>query len=494
MKILKDPMHLVLATLSLATLVTGIVFTRPMISNIQSRHEIGAVEVYETTGNRSKLMARQNDLLFQEEGSGNTVISVDPSTKHQEVIGLGASLTHSSAYNINNSQYKNEMLDAFFSSDKGSAFNVLRLPIGSSDFTTYVDGEIRHFTLNDTENVTPDPELSEFNIDIDRVDLLPVLKEIQEMNDDLVTVSAPWSPPAWMKTSNSLYSGSLKTEYEEVYVEYLLKYLLSYEEEGVDIDYISIQNEPYHGNSTHPVMFMEYDQAIRISIMLGEAMQEEGLDTMIMGWDHNTDVTEYGLELLDDEKANEYISGIAFHGYYGDVFDIEHAFNLIHDAYPEKDLYFTEITAGDWSVDFANNISYSMQNVISGSFNNYGRMVLYWNLVLDEDNGPVLGGGDNSHGLFTRANNDAWFSKSAEYYALSHVSRFIHSDEGNARVIDVESSNEMIVASAFERADGRIVLVLTNMSDRFPETAEIHYGDRVIEYELQQQSVVTFVW
>lgn len=486
--------NILLVLVSIGLIILTVIILPSARFNLSQNRVIDRVEVYETSGNRSKLFERQADLVFSGDATGNTLVTINPFNKSQSVIGLGAALTHASAYNINRSDFREVMIHDFFNTETGSAFNVVRLPIGSSDFTTYVDGEMKHFSLNDTPNNTPDPNLNHFNIDQDLIDLIPVMKSIQEVNPNIVTVGAPWSAPAWMKDSNHLYYGSLLEEYEDAYARYLLKYVLTYKQQGIDIDYISIQNEPYHVQSNYPTMFLDYDQAIRITIRLGELFRQNKLNTKIMGWDHNTDVPEYGLYLLESNEARKYVKGIAFHGYYGGADELKFAFETILESYPNQELYFTEVTAHDGSVDFASNISYAMQNVISPTFNNRGKMVLYWNLVLNENNGPVLGGGDDSHGLFRIANDDSWFTKSAEYYALTHVSKFTYASDFSTRAIQADSSNEMIVASAFLRKDGKVVLVVTNTSDRFSEWVEVEYFGQRFVYEVQPQSVVTFVW
>lgn len=85
-------------------------------------------------------------------------------------------------------------------------------------------------------------------------------------------------------------------------------------------------------------------------------------------------------------------------------------------------------------------------------------------------------------------------SKNSAYYAMAHVSKFIRTEEGKARVIACESDNPEILASAFLRADGHAVCVVTNLSDKYANSVDVTYDNKDFTYEIQPQSVVTFVW
>lgn len=474
-----------LLVITTSLIVTAIYFPK-MLKNVEGRVVNHVVEVYETTGNKSKLLQRQSDLVFDEDIYGNTLVTINDEETYQEITGFGAAMTHAAAYNIENSIHRDDIIKDFFSPSEGAGFNVVRIPIGATDYAP------SHFTLNDSDS--PDETLSKFNLDTDEETIIPVLQSALTYNPDIEFVAAPWSAPAWMKTTNSLYSGSLKEEYETVYANYLLKFVLSYQAEGIDISYLSIQNEPYHSIANYPNMFMDYDQSIRIINILGPMLEKNDLDTQIIAWDHNADGYDYGLEVLRDEQAYAYVSGVAFHGYYGNGYDLSYAFQQVYSEFPEKEIYFTEMTAGDWSVDFASNISYALQHNILPTMNNNGSFALYWNLILDEDNQPYMGGAGNSNGLMTLLNDDSTYVKNAEYYALSHLSQFLELDQGIAKRIATESSNDMIMVSAFERHDGKKVVILLNTSDLLDEEVEISYDGMQIVYTLEPQSVVTLVW
>ena len=91
-----------------------------------------------------------------------------------------------------------------------------------------------------------DSSLQSFDIAPDRKFKLPMIKMAQEkIGDDLVFYISPWSPPAWMKTNNHmLRGGELKKEFYQTWADYFIKYIKSYEAEGLPVWGLTIQNEP----------------------------------------------------------------------------------------------------------------------------------------------------------------------------------------------------------------------------------------------------------
>ncbi|MFA9397584.1 MAG: glycoside hydrolase family 30 beta sandwich domain-containing protein [Clostridiaceae bacterium] len=487
----------IVSIISVITFVT--IFTS--CSNQLSQY----IEVYETTGTKSKLLTRQTDLEFKDinNDSDNAIFMIDEKAKEQEIEGFGVAITHSSAYVLMqiDKERREQILKDLFSKEDGAGFELIRLPIGASDYAGMVDGELKHFTLDDVASGDNDVDLEKFNIDVDLETIIPVVKEILEINPNVKIVSTPWSAPAWMKNTNSLYGGSLLEENEDVYTEYLIKYLKMYKEQGISIKYLTLQNEPMLGNSNYPVMLMGEYQQLSLVKKLGKKFASSGFkDTKILAYDFNYsekigDITKDFIDtVLGDKTAQKYVEGVAFHGYENDgLEDFVPGFSYVNDKYNKMSLV-TEMTEGKWSVDFANNLSYSLTNVVLGPLNYYSAGTIYWNAVLYEDGSPVLGGGENSLGVISVA-DDGVNEKGAAYYAMAHISKFINCQNGKAPVRLVsECESPNIIAVAIKRGDGKIVTVLHNTSSRFPESVDIQYKNKSFTYEIQPQSVVTFIW
>ncbi len=265
-------------------------------------------------------------------------LTIDAGTTFQTIDGYGGTLTGSSAYLFRqmSADKRAAILKQLFDPKEGIGLESLRISIGASDFSlalyTYCDEQgLQNFSI---------PE-------IDKRDLIPVLKEILAINSNVKLIASPWSPPAWMKSSNNLNNGTLKgTEVYNDYAEYFVKYIQAMKSEGITIDAITLQNEADFESGVHPSMKMSWEeQATIIGSFLGPKLKAAGLDTKILILDHNFDIYSYAINVLKNSVANPYIDGTAFHGYNGKPSAID---NVIAQ-FPDKSIYQTELSGGDWN-------------------------------------------------------------------------------------------------------------------------------------------------
>ncbi len=298
-----------------------------------------------------------NDRYFGASCSSPTALEVNISTNeiYQEIEGFGASLTNSSAWLIDNSTRRDEIIEKLFSPDSGIGISYIRLAMGSSDF---VEGS--HYSYAETLD---DMDLSDFSIDRDRENIIPVLQDILAINPDLKIMGSPWSAPGWMKTSGQFVCGgygSLKKEMYAVYADYFVKFIEEYALEGIPIDAITIQNEPLYCPWNYPGMIMSgEEQRDFVKYHLGPKFEENGIDTKIVIFDHNWDGTwddgspqtgafDFIEAVYDDPLAVSYIDGTAFHGYDTGNASFQ---SEIYNLNPNKSIYFTERTnITDWCV------------------------------------------------------------------------------------------------------------------------------------------------
>ncbi|HEX2693555.1 MAG TPA: glycoside hydrolase family 30 beta sandwich domain-containing protein, partial [Gemmatimonadaceae bacterium] len=214
-----------------------------------------------------------------------------------------------------------------------------------------------------------------------------------------------------------------------------------------------------------------------------------GIRTLIWDWDHNWDVPESPLEVLADTAARKYVQGVAWHCYAGDV----SAQSKVHDAYPDKDTYFSECSGGEWSPKFAENLKWFVATLVIGAPRNWARSVALWNLALDEKFGPHLGGCGNCRGVVTIDTTSGTYTKNVEYYALAHASKFARA--GSYR-IESETPDKDIATVAFKnatRGDTSRVLIVLNNADR-ARSVRVDTGERSARVTLPAGSVATLRW
>src|SRR5437870_11156234 len=148
-----------------------------------------------------------------------------------------------------------------------------------------------------------------------------------------------------MKTSGSMIRGALLPSAYSPLAKYFVRFVEEYETAGVPIYAVTMQNEPMYVPNNYPGMNMTApEQAEFLATYLGPAFRDEHLKTKIMVFDHNWDLIEYPIEVLSTRKAAAFAAGTATHCYGGNVT----AQNELHERFPDKDIWLTECSGGDW--------------------------------------------------------------------------------------------------------------------------------------------------
>jgi glucosylceramidase len=442
-------------------------------------------QVWITTANQSRLLSQDPDLSIRSTpDASSVVIDVDESTVYQEMIGFGAAFTDASAYLIQNKlgAQHDAIVRELFGRDPGLGLSFMRVPMGASDFST------QDYSYDDMPAGQTDSTLAHFSIDPDRANKLPLLKAALGVNPQLKLVASPWSPPGWMKTTGSLIQGTLRPEAYDSFADYFRRFVQSYAAEGIPVFAVTIQNEPAFEPSDYPGMRL--DPPVRAEIVgkhLGPLFAASGIQTRILEWDHNWDLPNSPMAVLSDPTARSYVSGVAWHCYAGSV-DVQ---DNVHAAYPDKDAYFTECSGGAWAPVFADNLKYFVGTLVIGATRGWAKGVALWNLALDENGGPHLGGCGNCRGVITINSATGAVTRNVEYYALAHASQFVRP---GAHRIASSTNVSGLQSVAFKNADdGSKILIVLNTASADVSFA-VHTAGKAILYTLPAGAVVTIRW
>lgn len=443
-----------------------------------------AVQVYVTTGDRARLLSREADVSLEASAAVTAVIEVDTTKVYQEMVGFGASLTDASAWLIQHkltAAQREALLQDLFGPPPGAGFSFIRVDMGASDFSR------SHYSYNDLPAGRIDPEITAFSIAADQAETIPILKRALVINPQLTVMASPWSAPAWMKTTGSMIKGTLKPEAYAAFALYFKRFIEAYAAEGIPMWAITVQNEPHFEPDNYPGMRLDPAQRARFSgQFLGPLLERSGIRTRILDWDHNWDEPNSPLQVLADTAARRYIAGVAWHCYGGDVA----AQSTVHEAYPDKDAFFTECSGGAWAPNFADNLVWTTGNLIIGSVRHWSRGVLMWNLALDENHGPHLGGCGNCRGVVTINSASGEVTRNEEYYAFAHASRFVRP---GARRIASSSGVQGLESVAFRNVDGSIVLLVLN-TNAMPAEFGVRAHGRGFRHTLSGRTVATYLW
>jgi glucosylceramidase len=444
------------------------------------------VKVWMTTSDGGQRLAPQSIVTFTpDNGSNSRLIRVNENITYQIMAGFGASFTDSSAWlahQLSPAVYQN-LMTQLFDYTEGIGLSLLRQPMGATDYARSV------YSYDDIPGGS-DVALSNFSVHHDQADIIPVIQRALQMNPALKVIASPWSPPAWMKTTGSMMGqtngtqSSLKPDCYSAYANYFVKFIQAYREQGIPIYAVTVQNEPHYAPAHYPGMFMSaQEQSNFINYHLGPALAASQLGTKILGWDHNWDNTDFAATVLS--SAGNYVAGSAWHCYGGQA----SAMTTIHNAFPQKEIWFTEGSGGSWVGNGSWHDSFmdQMMHVIRIP-RNWAQSIIWWNIALDQNNGPSLLSNSTCRGMVTIAGGD--FTKNVDYYTMGHISKFVL--PGAVR-IDSNTFMNDLEDVAFKNPDGSKVLIVSNRTAA-AKTFKVAWGSNSFTYSIPGEAALTFTW
>ena len=402
------------------------------------------------------------------------ILKYDRMQMFQTIEGFGAALTDASVMAINklSPAVRMKVLHTLFDPHSGMNINLLRVPIGGSDFST------DFYSYLDLPKGEEDPDLLAF--DASRAHpTIAMLREIREINPNLKVILTPWSPPGWMKTSDSLINGNLKPEFFDALARYLVKSIQTFEKENIPISYITIQNEPFFGNDKYASMSMSTDDQIKmIRNYLGPLLRRSGLATKILGMDHNYSFHTEGDRLYSSSK--DWLAGIAYHCYGGTISQLSGS---------EAPIFQSECTAIEDGSSFSQTLHFWIDTqVIDGGLVGT-KMALGWNVVLDETHGPSLGYCPNCRGMVDVNVKNQTFKVNPEMIAIGHVGKFVYPGAHRIASHDYQSSRFSYIA--YTNPSGEVVLVAENKVDQAIALAVPDQENRYYKVTVPALGVVT---
>lgn len=428
-----------------------------------------------------KLQKQNTVLAFGTAANQYPDIDINEATTYQSVDGFGYTLTGGSAEVINtlSASVKQQLLQELFGTGDASVhISYLRISIGASDLNK------APFTYDDMPAGETDVNLDHFSLEPDEANVISLLKEILAVAPDIKILSTPWSAPVWMKDNSSFVGGSLQPQYYAVYARYFVKYIQEMKARGITIDAVTPQNEPLHPGNNPSMLMSALQQADFIKNHLGPAFRDAGINTKIIIYDHNCDQPEYPVTVLNDAAARAFIDGSAFHLYAGNI----SALSVVHAAYPDKALYFTEQYTASTG-NFGDDLLWHVKNVVIGSMQNWSRNALEWNLANDPYFGPHTDGGCNTCKGAITIQGSSSYNRNVSYYIIAHASKFI--PPGSRRIFSTAVAGLSNVT--FTTPEGKKVLLAENDGNS-KVTFNIKYNNKWVTTSLEAGSVATYIW
>jgi len=379
------------------------------------------------------------------------------------------------------------MNDLFTRQGGGIGLSFIRNPMGASDIARSV------YSFDDNNGVA-DPTLANFSIAHDQVDIIPLILQAKQLNPQLKIMANPWSPPGWMKDSGSMIGGSLLSSMYSPFANYFVKYIQAYAQAGINIDYISLQNEPLYVPTSYPGMCMpavslstdcptsQTDQTTAVYGFVAPALSLAGLQTKVLVYDHNWDRPDYPEDVLTNQNLSQ-IAGVAWHGYAS----TPGAMTPIQNMFPGVGTYETEhsgfVTNSDQSrLDFEE---------ITQCMRNWARAYVKWSLALDENQGPHTGGCATCTPIVTVNSSSGDITYGPEFYTMGQFSKYVL--QGANRVYSSNALGMVTVAFVNPAPDNSRVLVAFNDSSQ-SQTFVTQWGTQSFTYTLPALAAATFTW
>lgn len=455
-----------------------------LVTNINAqKREYYEATVYVTSQSPEELLVNHGPIAFfplEQPDENFPTIIVDENKTFQTIEGFGGAFTDATAviFSMLSKEQKDQFIKAHFDPVEGNGYTLCRTTIHSCDYSDEM------YTYDDIKG---DKELKHFSIEHDKKYRIPLIQmALKAANGNIKIFASPWSPPSWMKTNeNMLYGGKLKPEYFQTWADYIVKYIKSYEKEGIPIWGLTVQNEPLAVQVWESCIFTAQEEKDFVRDYLGPTLKKNGLSNLkLMIWDHNRGIMYQRAKVAyEDPKASQYIWGMAYHWYVGDHFD---NVRIVHDAFPDKGLLFSEAgIGGSW--DDAFRLSKNM--IID--LNNWAQGYTYWNMLLNENGGPRHAGGE-----FRELNVVTFNTKTREliysptYYMFGHFSRFI---KPGAKRIACTSSSDDFIATAFINPNGKVAVVVLNLSNA-DRDFQIWTDGKAARYKSPAKALITLVY
>jgi glucuronoarabinoxylan endo-1,4-beta-xylanase len=431
--------------------------------------------------------------------------TVDWSRTAQEIDGFGASAAFHMAGDLMSfpEPQRSEILDILFSQSKGAGLSIVRNFVGDG-------GSWGSNTNGPAPSIEPQEGVWNWTGDEDEIWFM---KEAGKRGCTRY-VSTVWSPPAWMKTNNSVIGGHLRTDKYQAFAEYLSMYVRGYKEHhGIDIYAISLANEPditvkysscyWTGKEFHD--FLKY---------LIPVFERDKITAKVIVGEHSAWTENPVLESLADSVTSARVDIVGVHAYGTPDRDpfppiSQRSGHLVETLKQKKKIWQTE----------AANLGRNYPDIRDGL---YWAKILHTHVAENRTNGwlywwavsPYTAGGSLTH-MDTKTNT---YTVDKRLYTIGNYSRFVKPGYFRVQMNGDLSSGVLVSAYKSEPARQLVVVVInenanardlelnltgisatsatlwrTSQTENLANLPELLIADNLLKATLAPGSVTTFV-
>lgn len=368
---------------------------------------------------------------YRSDSQGVDII-INTSQRYQPIDGFGGALTDSAAYLLMRTKTRqpvlyNRLMDVLFNNATG--VSVTRVTMGSSDFSvtspyTYISNG-PSFAQAGQELSNVNSLLSGFSLDNTQTSnaVIPVLQDALKRNPDLKVILSPWSPPAFMKSNDTLSGGVLRDGFVPALAAYYAQTAAAFNTQGITPWAMTLQNEPSN-IAAYPSMGMNSSIQSSLAVAMKAALAQRNLaSTQVWGHDDNWSGYEDAAAIVNANASA--VDAIAFHCYRGTPSQMASFESALRNNV-SKNVHMTECTGTGAPTNRWSGMMGWLNNVYWPVIAQNARTVLQWNLALDSGYGPRLSSSycSSCTGSLTLSSNanpaDPYVTYNDQFYITSH--------------------------------------------------------------------------
>ena len=393
----------------------------------------------------------------QPAGAETNVVRLNSAAVRQRIDGFGGCFNELGwdALQALDSGQRAVALRALFDAS-GCNFNLCRVPMGANDFAR------EWYSFDETPG---DYAMTHFSIARDQTILIPFIKAAMGCQPQLAVWGVPWSPPAWMKTSNSYKGGNMRQDPQSLaaYALYFSKYVRAYRAAGINLYAVHPQNEPMYNNNVYPQCAWSGNEINTfLRDYLVPQLKKDHVDVQVwLGTIASTNLAGYIDLVLGDAATRPAISGVGYQ------WGGQDALLATHEKYPGQKLMQTETECNDGANSWGEGMA-TFRKIIA-DMNHFASSYMFWNLVLDERSTSTWGWRQNSLLKIDTASKAIIYNP--EFYSMKHFGHFL---QPGAVRIDVSAAakagggkTDFMAGNvaAFRNPSGDLVVMFSNGGD-----------------------------
>lgn len=424
-----------------------------------------------------------------EHNNNDAVVSIYSDSCGQRIDGFGACFNELGweVLNILPKEKQQEILESLFDTINGCKFNICRMPIGANDYA------LDWYSHNETPE---DFNMDHFSIARDKERLIPYIREAHQLNPKVQVWGSPWCPPTWMK-KNKHYACQwhpdvndlpeelssmeelvsrfiMEPEYLQAYAIYFAKFIEAYQEEGIEISAVHVQNEPNSSQKFPSCVWKPKDLGIFIADYLAPEFKSRNIDAEIWVGTIERPHIERVDSILQYKNVLDLVEGVGFQ------WAGKGAIPEVHKKYPHLKLMQTETECGHGTNDWK--AAEHTFDLMRHYFNHGANSYMYWNMMLDETGKSQWGWKQNSMITINREHKTVNYNP--EYYLMKHFSAFIEPGYNYIKTSDYN-------CLAFKNTEKYVVIY--HNTESIPVKKEFAIEQTIFKVDLLANSFNTFI-